>query len=291
MNRRPFLRTALSLALGTLVLATLPAQANRLATLEVYDRTAERPLPVYWHQGRAYVEGQPGNEYRLTVRNQAGEDLLAVVSVDGVNVVTGETASPQQSGYVIDTWQAIDVSGWRKSLYNTAAFYFTSVSDSYAGRTGRPAHTGVIGVALYRRKVEYVAPPVSSWAPWRNDSAAPAAKAERDGPAAPPASAPQSSQLGQSGDSRARALESPYSSAPMPREEKRLGTGHGRVENNAARRVEFERATAMPEETLTIYYDSRANLVARGVIREPRWYGYREPQPFPNGFAPDPPGR
>ena len=66
-------------------------------------------------------------------------DLLAVVSVDGVNVVTGETAAPAQGGYVIDSWRNLDITGWRKSDAEVAAFHFTASQASYAARTGRPA--------------------------------------------------------------------------------------------------------------------------------------------------------
>ena len=124
-----------------------------LADLTVYDRTEARRLPVYWHQGRAYVAGKPGNEYQITLRSLR-EDVLAVVSVDGVNVITGETANPAQSGYVLGARASLDIQGWRKSLAQTAAFYFTSLADSYAARTGRPDDVGVIGVALFRRKQE-----------------------------------------------------------------------------------------------------------------------------------------
>jgi len=126
---------------------------GRIADLTVYDRTEGRRLPVHWHQGRAYVVGKPGNEYQVSLRNRQGDDVLAIVAVDGVNVVTGETASPSQSGYVLSPGGAMDILGWRKSLSETAAFYFTSLPDSYAARTGRPDNVGVIGVALYRKKV------------------------------------------------------------------------------------------------------------------------------------------
>ena len=72
-----------------------------LAELTVVDRTDGRTLPVHRHLGRHFVAGRPGAEYLLTLRNRTGEDLLAVVSVDGVNVVTGETAHWSQSGYVL----------------------------------------------------------------------------------------------------------------------------------------------------------------------------------------------
>ena len=72
-----------------------------MADINVYDRSESRSLPVYWHEGRAWVVGKPGNEYQISVRSRQGEEVLAVLSVDGINVITGETASPQQSGYVL----------------------------------------------------------------------------------------------------------------------------------------------------------------------------------------------
>jgi len=240
--------------------STQACAVGGLADVAVFDRSEGRPLPVYWHQGRAWVVGKPGNEYAVRIRNRAGEDVLGVVSVDGVNVITGETANPQQSGYVLPPHQLLDVAGWRKNMGSTAAFYFTALSDSYAARTGRPDDVGVIGVALFKRK--RVEPPAD------------VAPQSRQAPAAAEASsAPDSA----GGEPRARAF----------REEK-LGTGHGRIESSQVRYVGFERETAYPQETIAIYYDSYRNLVARGVIREPQPPRYPQPRPFP-GFVPDPP--
>ena len=266
MKRLKLLAAALAAA------ASIPAYAvGNLADLKVFDRAAGRELPVYWHEGRAYVVGKPGNEYQLTVRNRAGEDLLAVVSVDGVNIVSGETAATSQGGYVMSGWDALDIKGWRKSLSHTAAFYFTSLGDSYAGRTGRPDNVGVIGVALFKRK--WVEPPkelgYSYPQPSRDAN-------RRESPRAAESDAVQSAPSG-----GASAVPPPLAkSAP-------LGTGHGRRENSEARYVNFERASDYPVETLTIYYDSYRNLVARGILNEP--IGRREPQPFPSGFVADPP--
>src|SRR5690349_7476230 len=127
------------------LLLPLVARAHGgLVDLSVYDRTEGRPLAVYWHQGRAYVVGKPGNEYQVVVRNRLREDALAVVSVDGVNVISGETADPRQSGYVLGPGSSYEILGWRKSFAQTAAFYFTALPDSYAARTGRPQNVGVI---------------------------------------------------------------------------------------------------------------------------------------------------
>jgi len=261
MKRLKLLVAALAAA------SALPALAvGNLADVRVFDRAAGRELPVYWHEGKAYVVGKPGNEYSVSVRNAAGEDLLAVMSVDGVNVLSGETAASRQGGYIVSPWESLDVKGWRKSLQDTAAFYFTSLGDSYAARTGRPDNVGVIGVALFKRKYE---PPRYYEQPRAYENE------RRDGPmrekseAAPGASAQ---------DSVGGLAKRAAPSAP-------LGTGHGRREESHATYVDFQRATSYPVETITIYYDSYRNLAARGVLQQP--VARREPQAFP-GFVPDP---
>src|SRR6185436_10681932 len=68
----------------------------------------------------------------------------------------------------------------------------------------------------------------------------------------------------------------------------RLGTGHGRIETSYTRHVGFERASSTPAETVTIYYDSYRNLLARGIIPQPQPAPRPAPNPFP-GFVGDPP--
>jgi hypothetical protein len=251
-------------AVAAAVLATFAAAAEagvgHLADVSIVDRATGRELPVHWHEGRAYVVGKPGNEYQVTARNRRGEDLLAVVSVDGVNAVTGETAHPAQGGYILHPWERLDIRGWRKSLGETASFYFTSLGDSYAARTQRPDDVGVIGVALFRRAAPYLA----------QDEVAPG---EGWG-------GREKSEARSQSDAAPSAKRQAAPSAP-------LGTGHGRREESQARYAEFERASRDPVETIAIYYDSYRNLVAQGVIAS--YAGGRDPHPFPSGFVPDPP--
>lgn len=141
-------------AVIALAVSTQAPAVGRMAEVSVIERASGRTLPVHWHGGVAYVVGKPGSEYRILVRSRDAGDVLAVMSVDGVNVITGESAHPAQSGYVIGPRGRLAVDGWRKSLQRTAAFYFTALADSYAARTGRPEDVGVIGVALFRRKAE-----------------------------------------------------------------------------------------------------------------------------------------
>lgn len=250
--------TCAALLAAVSVQASPAAALGSLAELSVYDRSEGRSLPVHWHEGRAWVVGKPGNEYQIQLRNRQGDDLLAVLSVDGINAITGETAGLRQSGYVLAPGRPVEVRGWRKDHTRIAAFYFTPLPDSYAARTGRPDNVGAIGVALFRRKAPEPAP-YGQIAP--ADQSAPLANAERREAA---------------GVAASRAAEAP------------LGTGHGRSETSHVRTVGFERATREPAETVVIYYDSHRNLVARGILPQPAAPRRPGPNPFP-GFVPDPP--
>jgi hypothetical protein len=276
------MRHASLLLAAFLSACTLQARAGNLADVEIYDRTAGYVLPLYHHQGRLYVPGEPHHEYELRIRNHSGGRLLAVGSVDGVNVLSGQTASPAQGGYVLAPWDSVDIAGWRKSLSNVAAFYFTELSDSYAARTGRPENVGVIGVALFRERVNN---PV----PLSRQDAAPPPPA----PMAEPAPAPDLGSINEESRAAAKSITPPaqaqlQSQLGAAADSARLGTGHGRIEYSAAYETSFQRNSDTPDEIISIWYDSRSRLVAQGVIPEPRRYAQRLPQPFPTGFVPDP---
>jgi hypothetical protein len=269
---------AVAAALAACALSLPAVAVGNIADIVIHDRAQKRTLPVYVHGGRHYVVGNPGNEYEIRLRNRQRADILTVVSVDGVDVITGETADWQQSGYVLGPQQGFGVKGWRKSLERTAAFYFTALPDSYAARTGRPDHVGVIGVAVFRKKPE----PVVQYAPPPRL----ARSAEAEAPA-PSAMADERSARDTASGAGANARgEAPASAA---QKSARLGTGHGRSETSVVTYTEFERATSTPAEIITIYYDSYRNLVAQGVIREPALARPDSfPQPFPVRFTPDP---
>ena len=251
---------------------TVQCTAAPLVHVEVYDRETGRALDQHYHRGQRYVAGEPGHEYSVRVRNLSDGRLLAVVSVDGVNAVTGETASPDQSGYVIDPGEVVDIVGWRKNLERAAAFYFTNLGDAYATRTGRPGNVGVIGVAAFRERV-YPAIAAEPQIDKRADETSRAAQAK------------SAEGSGDAGNKPApRTLEQMRVTGGEP-----LGTGHGRQQYSPARRVQFERRSAQPDELLAVRYDSVERLIARGVIENPR-YHWDDPEPFPAtlGFVPDP---
>ncbi len=280
-----------------------------LANVSVIDRTTGQTLPVYRYRGEYWVAGNPGSKYSVAVNNRLGERILAVMSVDGVNVLNGDTASTDQTGYVFNRYQRYEVAGWRKSDREIAAFTFVASPRSYAERTGRPDNVGTIGVALFREKYEpprYVEPQRRFGEPdypryrydEQNDSfkRAPGEAAGAQSRAAP--SAPTAEPAAPSRDiAKSRVYESDRSGiagVTGQRVEEKLGTGHGAREWSSVTRTNFERASQSPAEVITIRYDSPANLISMGVIPPARTPWDRTPNPFPdnhgsNSYVPDPP--
>lgn len=286
-------RAAALLGLATLLgLGALPARAG--VVLEIHDRDAGATLPVHRYEGRSWVEGQPRHEYELRLHNRSPHRVLAVVSVDGVNVVSGETAAPSQSGYVLEPWQSMSVEGWRKSLDRVAAFRFTRLANSYAARTGRPNDVGVVGVAVFR-ELERVQPlgRIEPYEPLPRDEPY-AREYDRAASADAAASGPTRSRAAGAAESApapaAATAQSHAAQESVAKAESRLGTAHGRRLESRAQWTNFERASSTPDELHTLWYDSRANLIAMGVLpREERYADRaRVPQPFPGGFVPDP---
>jgi hypothetical protein len=286
--RAPSAKRSLAVAAiaAAAALGAAPAGAGYVGSVDILTRADSRALPVYEKDGRRWILGTPGQEYAIHVCNTTGARVLAVMSVDGVNVVSGETAAPSQSGYVLDAWECTEINGWRKSLSSIAAFYFTELPDSYAARTGRPDNVGVIGVAFFRERQQPIA--------WK----------DMPGRVAPQSAAePSTRQEAASGNAAAggrlyaerKKSQSDFAAAaPAPAPLAKIGTGHGRNEHSVVQTTRFERESATPNETIVFQYDRRENLIAMGVLPPPTVA--RSSNPFPAWarapyFVPDPPQR
>jgi len=105
------------------------------------------------HLGHTYVEAPPSGEYEIRITNNSPHRRLAVLAVDGINVINGQNASYDGGGYVLDPWQSTTVPGFLRSNKECARFTFTEKSGSYANQTGRgTTNNGVIGVAVFDEK-------------------------------------------------------------------------------------------------------------------------------------------
>lgn len=258
------------IGLAALAASMQAGAVGRLVDLSVYDRTTQQELPVYRHEGRYYVAGQPGHRYQIQLRSQNGSRLLGVLSVDGVNVLSGDTADWSQTGYVLSPYADTNILGWRKSLSEVANFVFADASRSYAARTGRPDNVGVIGIALFLPQRMLRPMPMPGPVPALRE---PTADARGEVPP-PPAAAPAAA-------SATRAMAKAQDSGP-------LGTGHGERESSPVSYTDFVRASSTPNEIITLYYDTRERLLAQGVIPGDDRSALGRADPFPGHFVPDP---
>jgi hypothetical protein len=246
-------------------LAAMAASCNVLAVgdiaqVTIIDCSSGALLTPHLHRGEYWVAGRPGTTYAIEIHNPLDERVLAVTSVDGVNVISGATAAWNQTGYVFRPQQDYRLTGWRKSDDVVAAFTFTASPNSYAARTGRLANVGVIGVAVFRERQQpqvFLPPPSPEPLPFREQS-----------------------------------TPAPIAGSPAPMPAAKLGTGHGEREYSHVENTEFERRQTQPDEIIRIRYDSLDNLVAMGIVAPPRPLGPAA-NPFPASpqqqYVPDPP--
>ncbi|MEJ7734462.1 MAG: hypothetical protein WKG00_35355 [Polyangiaceae bacterium] len=97
-----------------------------------------------------YVIGEAGSRYVIVLSNHTDTRFEAVVSVDGLDVLDGRTASFKKRGYLLDPRGELEIDGFRQSSDSVAAFRFGSVRDSYAAQKhGETRNVGVIGVAVF----------------------------------------------------------------------------------------------------------------------------------------------
>ncbi|WP_447906596.1 hypothetical protein [Stenotrophomonas sepilia] len=234
--------------------------------MALVDRDRGTELRSYPAEGQRWVAGERGHRYAVRLYNDSPRRVLVVLSVDGVNAISGEDADPSQTGYVLNPGQRADITGWRKSQDEVAQFVFSSPSGSYASRTGRPDNIGVVGVAVFEEARRCYPQPIL-----RRGVPLPAPTAQAEAAA----------------DASASRIEGYASKSQAPA----LGTGHGAREQSSVRDTDFERASRSPAQVLQLRYDSARNLRARGILVDAPSRLPREPQAFPNRYVPDPPAR
>jgi len=216
--------------------------------------------------GRFYVEAREGCRYAVALANRTGGRVGVVLTVDGLNAISGERDAGRGRMYVLDPWQRTTVQGWRTSLQEVRRFTFVDEQASYATRSGKANEKmGWIEVAAYRERRWFVRSTTPMAAPGsepvpratprpepygaghesEGKTEAPAARAQRDA-----AEAPTLSGLG---GAQARSFP---------------GTGWGPRAEDPVVLVSFDPESA-PSQRVTLRYEYRPALVALGVL--PRW--------------------
>jgi hypothetical protein len=216
-----------------------------------------RAVPLYASPdgGRHYVEARAGGRYELRLANRTRARVGVKVSVDGLNVISGERDHPGPDRmYVLGPWESTAIRGWRTSLASVRSFTFVDEKSSYASRTGKAnGKMGWIELSVYQERHALA---LDDWARRQRNEARPEAREEEDGArdradaaGSPPAPSAKS-----------QAAPAPGRSFP--------GTGWGDPLHDQVRLVDFEPDGA-PVESVTVRYEYRSALQALGLLPPP----------------------
>ena len=117
-----------------------------------------RPVREYTHQGLTFIESRHGSQYVIKVKNDNATRVMVVVSVDGLDVITGKPADKTNKGYIVDAYSSTEIKGYRTSDNESVKFIFVSKDQSYVANAapGDARNSGVIGIRVFEEKPEKV---------------------------------------------------------------------------------------------------------------------------------------
>ena len=231
-----------------------------------------RTVKQYQHGAATYIEARAGTEYSIKIKNDTYCRKLAVITVDGLNVITG---NPQPDGvgqgYILPARDSLDIKGFRKDSDSVGAFKFCKKSGSYCIEKGLKGNNGVIGVRLYEEKVQEIL--------YRSFSSLKSSNSESipKGPAFPRTdpmmwyttstsdmndNGPVASAASPVRNSDVRDIKCCYVSSVSPDFD--LGTTWGKKINDSVTYVDFEADKGNFLDHV-IYYDTKENLEKIGI--------------------------
>lgn len=250
------------------------------------DGSSLKPIKIYRDsEGRKWVESRNGTKFVIEVKNNTYDTYLAVISVDGLNVINAKRAELKaESGYIINPYAPVKVNGWRTSLDSIREFVFTNKKDkSFSHKLGADeSNTGVIGVALFKKKV------INFWPASIYSTLSSSVKYNSTSDNEPEYFNCSCSVDNITTSSAYNASSIPPASNTILRSavtNMATAQGDSKLDKVSEVTMEFESAVSITD---TIYYDSRENLISKGIIKEEKSSNNKLPQPFNNsGFCPD----
>jgi hypothetical protein len=249
------------------------------------------------NEGQTWVEGREGSEWCLRIRNFSDNRFLAVVSCDGLDVLTGQPATIKNNGYIVPAHDKIEIKGWRLNSEQVAKFRFGKTGKSYAVTSGvdvEAKNVGVIGVALYREKEPSMSP---IYVPYPGTYPRTFYPSYPSYPWNVPFTYPQpypeitwtNLNLGCSSltanTDNSTTISSACSATPLSNTtsvgvsavKQDIGTEFGKQIDDRVISVDFSTKDT-PDKIITIFYDSLENLKKRGIIKSVK---IGRPNPFP----------
>ena len=232
-------------------IAAAPWGSDMRDRSQLYEMTVRpkgrTPADEYHHRGETWIEGRYNSWYQIELANHTNCRVLAVLSVDGLSVMDGESASYDSPGFVLDPWGKTQVPGWLMNSDQAAQFVFSSVGKSYAHNMNKGGNPGVIGVAWFPERVNIT----------------------------------KSAFVAQSAHLLNTTGNNPWDNLPRSishvansittacAQGSNMGTAWGDSVQFATHNTQFVRASNTPAAVLVLRYDSADNLQAMGIrLRE-----------------------
>jgi len=111
-------------------------------------------MTQFYQNGRTYIEARDKSNFKIRLQNTTSDRIKVILSVDGLNIISGNRATPNSEGYLINRFETITIDGWRISSQELRKFFFTTKKNSYNAKTGNDtSNIGVIGMLAYREVV------------------------------------------------------------------------------------------------------------------------------------------
>lgn len=238
-----------------------------------------RPVTEVQFTGHTYIEGRKNSIYELQIRNVTPNKILAIPSVDGLNVLDGESCGVDSPGYVIDPWKVITIPGWKVDSEQAAKFTFkpqnasASGDKTYAEQMGADAaNQGMIGVMVFKQKIQSPFDLLRDyhWVTPQSGN--------------PPPFGPSYTTSNCCGSMKPFPTDDVFIGSVQTDMDdgKSLGTGFGDATEFKTQDTEFEKASDNPDSVFVMYYDTVQGLKKRGVpVEKFRPATTIEPNPFP----------
>lgn len=237
-----------------------------------------RPIPVYnGRDGKKWVEARENTKFEVKVENNSYNRILAVTSVDGLNVINAKHEDPMEApGYILSRNGSISIPGWLIDNDNVREFLFTQDRNSYAKKIGADvSNVGVIGVAIVSEQPAWTYT-VASTGSWSNGNLyyPPGVRGIQPSWTGDDIGASNVFMSISSDQASVTNFSAQVESSSM-------AVGSGEVQEFSTVESSFTRDKV--ETVLTVYYDSRENLIKNGIIVE------NGPVPFPinSKYCPD----
>lgn len=239
----------------------------------------DNPIAKYYDKsGNVWVEARKGSAFKLRIKNDSWKRILAVISCDGINVINGKHEDFNTApGYIINSNSSTNISGWRISGEEVKEFYFTINEDSYSKKIGvEPGNIGVIAAAIFieQDNYNYTYTTATSWPRYKEGNPNILYRCSSSN-SNDPVDVLNINCAGNVSLGNPNPNNVLYLSSVQP--EEKVAVGSGNKLNDRSHKVYF--GDRILQTVLTIYYDTRDNLVKKGII-DP--YSSSLPKPFPN---------